>query len=97
MMTNRNSGGGQNVELRAAGFDLLRSSRVKLSSRWRLLTPMRINNRVQDVAQVILDALDEQGGQGLIVGRTCRIGCIDAGNGQCRIQSCVTGSHGGLH
>lgn len=60
----------QNVELRAAGFDpaevVSRKAIVTVAAAYT--NAHRCNNRVQDVAQVILDALDEQGGQGLLVG-----------------------------
>ena len=71
-MSNRNSSHWrrQNVELRAAGFDpaevVSRKAIVTVAAAYT--NAHRCNNRVQDVAQVIIDALDEQGGQGLIVG-----------------------------
>ena len=99
-MSNRNSSHWrrQNVELRAAGFDpaevVSRKAIVTVAAAYT--NAHRCNNRVQDVAQVIIDALDEQGGQGLIVGAPAvsdalTQGTVNAG------YSLVSRSDGGLH
>lgn len=58
------------VELRAAGFDPDRASKVSavvtIASAWT--NAHRCNNRVRTIADLLVDIIAERGGQGLIVG-----------------------------
>ena len=67
---NNTSEGLRKVELRAAGFDPAtarnRSPVVTVASPYT--NAHRCNNRVKRIAEVLIDALDRRGGQGLLVG-----------------------------
>ena len=67
---NNTSEGLRSVELRAAGFDprdaAKRNAVVTIASPYT--NAHRCNNRVRRIADLLVDAIDERGGQGLLVG-----------------------------
>jgi dihydroxy-acid dehydratase len=67
---NNTSEGLRSVELRAAGFDpgdaATRNAIVTIASPYT--NAHRCNNRVRRIADLLIDAIDKRGGQGLLVG-----------------------------
>ena len=67
---NDTSEGLRSIELRAAGFDP--SATAKRNAIVTIASPYtnahRCNNRVRRIADLLIDAIDERGGQGLLVG-----------------------------